>query len=235
VPRAAILPTRVGILGGTFDPIHIGHLALARHFAQWLELTQLVLLPAGQPWQKGNVTPAKHRLAMTQLACASLTLPFTRVKVATDEIDHHGPTYTTETLAAWRARDGTAASLTLLIGADQLVRLHTWKNWRRLFDFAHVGIATRPGFDLSQADADVLDEIARRRASVDTLRATPHGHVLIDATLSLDISATEVRRRLRERAHGHSEDTMNNGRSEDTVNVPNAVWQYIRQHHLYQT
>lgn len=223
---APLLPTRIGILGGTFDPIHVGHLALARRFAQWLGLTELVLLPAGQPWQKSGVSCARHRLAMTHLAAASLALPATRVAVATDEIDHPGPTYTTETLAAWRARHGAAASLTLLIGADQLVRLHTWKNWRRLFEFAHLGVATRPGFDLSQADATVLDEIGRRSASADTLRATTHGHVLIDTTLSLDVSATDVRRLLRERSCGHLE---------KVASVPDAVWQYIRQHHLYQT
>lgn len=223
---APVRPTRVGILGGTFDPIHVGHLALARRFAELLELTELVLLPAGQPWQKSDVSCAQHRLAMTRLAAASLALPATRVSVATDEIDHPGPTYTTETLAAWRARHGAAASLTLLIGADQLVRLHTWKNWRQLFEFAHVGVATRPGFDLSQADATVLGEIGRRSASADTLRATTHGHVLLDTTLSLGVSATDVRRWLRERACGHLE---------EVASVPDAVWQYIHQHHLYQT
>lgn len=225
-PAAASLPARVGILGGTFDPIHVGHLALARRFTELLELTELVLLPAGQPWQKRDVSAAGHRLAMARLAAASLTLPAARVRVATDEIDHRGPTYTIETLAAWRAHNGFSASLTLLIGADQLVRLHTWKNWRQLFDFAHIGIATRPGFDLSQTDAGVLEEIERRAAPADMLRATPHGHVLIDTTLSLNVSATGVRRLLRERACSQSG---------DTASVPDAVWQYIRQHHLYQT
>ncbi|WP_255214780.1 adenylyltransferase/cytidyltransferase family protein, partial [Burkholderia pseudomallei] len=93
------LPRRIGILGGTFDPIHDGHLALARRFAHVLRLTELVLMPAGQPYQKQDVSAAEHRLAMTRAAAASLVLPGVAVSVATDEIEHAGPTYTVETLA----------------------------------------------------------------------------------------------------------------------------------------
>src|ERR1700758_443789 len=81
------LPRRIGLLGGTFDPIHDGHLALARRFAHVLKLTELVLLPAGQPWQKSDVSPAVHRLAMTRAAASELVLPGATVRVATDEID----------------------------------------------------------------------------------------------------------------------------------------------------
>jgi nicotinate-nucleotide adenylyltransferase len=217
---------RVGILGGTFDPIHVGHLALARRFAALLDLTELVLMPAGQPWQKSDVSAAEHRLAMTRLAAQTLTLPRARVVIATDEIEHAGPTYTTETLAAWRAREGDKASVTLLIGADQLVRLHTWRNWRYLFELAHLGIATRPGFALTQAAPEVVTEIERRRADADMLRSTARGHVLIDTALAIDVSATDIREHLRARAKGQPD---------GATRVPDAVWEYIRQHHLYQT
>ncbi|MBY4668589.1 adenylyltransferase/cytidyltransferase family protein, partial [Burkholderia contaminans] len=82
------------MLGGTFDPIHDGHLALARRFAELLGLTELVLLPAGQPYQKRDVSAAEHRLAMTRAAAGSLSVPGVTVTVATDEIEHAGPTYT---------------------------------------------------------------------------------------------------------------------------------------------
>ncbi|WP_225721584.1 nicotinate-nucleotide adenylyltransferase [Candidatus Vallotiella sp. (ex Adelges kitamiensis)] len=219
------LSKRIGILGGTFDPIHIGHLALARQFSRCIGLTELVLLPAGQPWQKSDVSAARHRLAMTCLASARM-LSTTRVTVSTDEIYHSSPSYTTKTLSAWRKYHGTSASLTLLIGADQLLRLHTWKNWRRLFEFAHIGIATRPGFDLSQADATVLNEIWQRSVSADTLRSTTHGYVFRDTTLSLDISATDIRQSIRERECNFSREISN---------VPDVVWKYIHRHHLYQT
>lgn len=123
------LPRRIGMLGGTFDPIHDGHLALARRFADALRLTELVLMPAGQPYQKQDVSAAEHRLAMTRAAAGSLVLPGVAVSVATDEIEHAGPTYTVETLERWRKRVGPDASLSLLIGADQLVRLDTWRDW----------------------------------------------------------------------------------------------------------
>lgn len=225
-PALPALARRVGILGGTFDPIHAAHLALARRFASLLQLTELVLLPAGQPWQKADVSAATHRLAMTRLAAASLNLPGTTITVATDEIDHNGPTYTVETLAAWRAREGPAASLALLLGADQLLRLDTWRDWRGLFDLAHLCAATRPGFDPTAAAPAVAREIAARRATVQDIRSQAHGRVLIDTALALDISATDIREHLRERLAG---------RHGNTEHVTPEVWQYIRQHHLYHT
>src|SRR5580698_119049 len=114
---------RIGILGGTFDPIHEGHLAIARRFATVLALHELVLMPAGQPYQKAGVSSAEHRLAMTRLAAGHLSLPDTQVRVATDEIEQGGPTYTADTLAVWRAKLGPDVSLSYLIGGDQLVRL----------------------------------------------------------------------------------------------------------------
>ncbi|WP_081060065.1 nicotinate-nucleotide adenylyltransferase [Burkholderia vietnamiensis] len=221
---------RIGLLGGTFDPIHDGHLALARRFADVLQLTELVLLPAGQPYQKRDVSAAEHRLAMTRAAAGSLALPGVAVTVATDEIEHAGPTYTVETLARWRERIGPDASLSLLIGADQLVRLDTWRDWRKLFDYAHVCASTRPGFDLGAASADVAREIARRRADAEQLKATPSGHLLIDTTLSFDIAATDIRAHLRECIARHAQ--MPDASAE---HVPAAVWAYILQHRLYHS
>ena len=221
------LSARIGILGGTFDPFHDGHLALARHFAQLLALTELVLLPAGQPWQKTGVSAASHRLAMTRLAARELkrTLPGTAVSVSTDEIDRAGPTYTVDTLAAWRGRIGAAAALALLIGADQLLRLDSWHDWQRLFDYAHVCVATRPGFDAGAAPAPVSAEIARRGADARTIRATPAGALLLDATLAVEVSATDIREHLRAQLAG---------RRASSEHVPAAVWHYIRRHRLYE-
>ncbi|WP_345813447.1 nicotinate-nucleotide adenylyltransferase [Paraburkholderia sp. PREW-6R] len=247
---------RIGLLGGTFDPIHDGHLALARRFAEVLQLTELVLLPAGQPWQKADVTPAVHRLAMTRAAAGEFLLPGVTVRVATDEIDHVGPTYTIETLQLWREREGQDTSIVLLIGADQLVHLDTWRDWRRLFEFAHIGAATRPGFDLASIPSAVAEEIDRRRASAEVLRGTPCGHLLIDTALAFDISATDIRAHLREQvgqrlayAHGESLATNDEDAAHESTqphsalpaqphtqaasHVPAAVWDYILQHHLY--
>lgn len=226
--RPTPLARRIGILGGTFDPIHDGHLALARRFAGELALTELVLLPAGQPYQKRDVSAAEHRLAMTRAAAPSLDLPGVTVTVATDEIEHDGPTYTAETLARWRERVGPAASLSLVIGADQLVRLDTWRDWRLLFSLAHVCIATRPGFDLSAAPPAVAAEIASRRAEAAVLQASPAGHVLVDTTLAFDIAATDIRTHLRECIARRAEVP-----DAEAEHVPAAVWNYILQHRLY--
>ncbi|CAH2801422.1 MAG: Nicotinate-nucleotide adenylyltransferase (EC [uncultured Caballeronia sp.] len=216
---------RVGLLGGTFDPIHNGHLALARRFAELLQLTELVLLPAGQPWQKAGVSAPKHRLAMTHAAAASLKLDGVTITVGTDEIDRQGDTYTVDTLAHWREHEGADASIALLMGADQLVKLDSWHQWRRLFDYAHVCVETRAGFDVAMLPAEVAAELERRRASPDTLRASPHGHMLIDEMLLLDVSATAIREEARTMSGSH------NARAQ----VPSAVWNYIVQHHLYRT
>jgi len=233
-----LLARRVGLLGGTFDPIHEGHLALARHFAQALSLTELILLPAGQPWQKPEVSAAKHRLAMTRAAAASLVLPGVTVSVGTDEIEHDGPTYTVETLRRWRARSASnqAAALTLLMGADQLLHLDSWHAWRELFALAHLGVASRPGFDFATLPGTVAAEVAARQASAATLAATRCGHLLIDETLALDISATEIRRELSAcvatQVATHATPEQRGGTAADKI--PAAVWDYILQHHLYR-
>ena len=228
------LARRVGLLGGTFDPIHEGHLALARHFARVLDLNELILLPAGQPWQKPGVTAARHRLAMTRAAAASLALPGVTVTVDADEIEHNGPTYTVETLRRWRARNDTnggdsnaSAALTLLMGADQLLHLDSWHEWRELFALAHLGVASRPGFDFAALPQAVAQEAATRCASAAVLAATPHGHLLLDATLAFDVSATEIRRDLPACV------ASGQRRGTPADKLPAAVWDYILQHHLY--
>jgi nicotinate-nucleotide adenylyltransferase len=223
------LPRRIGLLGGTFDPIHNGHLALARRFAHVLRLTDLVLLPAGQPYQKSGVTPAEHRLAMTRAAAASLVLPGVSVSVATDEIEHQGPTYTVETLKLWRAREGAQVSLSLLIGADQLLHLNHWHQWQQLFDFAHICAATRPGSELASAAPELRREFAARQASTGILQGTPSGHLLIDTALALDMSATRIRHLVREQLA--RQDVASTQCLTDMV--PDAVSDYILQHHLY--
>ncbi|WP_374992522.1 nicotinate-nucleotide adenylyltransferase [Paraburkholderia sp. SARCC-3016] len=249
------LARRVGVLGGTFDPIHNGHLALARRFSDVLQLTDLILLPAGQPWQKAGVSGAPHRLAMTRAAAGALNLPGVSVTVATDEIEHDGPTYTVDTLRRWREREGADASLSLLIGADQLVRLDTWHDWQRLFDYAHICAATRPGFDRSAASPTVAATIAARSASAEVLRATPAGRLLIDTTLASDISATDIRAQLRRQldererlandaantaarrasGHGTARGAADHTDTGPESEVPAPVWDYIVQHHLYQS
>jgi nicotinate-nucleotide adenylyltransferase len=133
-----------------------------------------------------------------------------------------------ETLARWRAREGSEASLSLLIGADQLVHLDSWRDWKRLFEFAHVCVETRAGFDVSTVSPAVAEEIVTRSAPAEVLQATPHGHLLIDSALELEVSATEIREQLGERLRAHAA-----GEIDAESHVPSAVWDYIVHHHLY--
>jgi nicotinate-nucleotide adenylyltransferase len=115
------------------------------------------------------------------------------------------------------------------MGADQLVKLDSWHQWMRLFDYAHICVETRPGFDVSTLPAVVAAQVGQRAASPETLQASSHGHVLVDETLLLDVSATAIREEARTMTDEHG------ARAHARNQVPPAVWDYIVQHHLYQT
>lgn len=210
------------LLGGSFDPVHSGHVGLARYFCTLLHPDELRLIPSGRPWQKpGMTTPAVHRIAMLRAAFIHWPTP---VCIDEQEIQREGPSYMIDTLRHCRAQLGPTVSIAMIIGADQLVNLHTWHEWPALFDAAHLCIAARPGFSTEHAalhDA-VAAQISRRLATAEQLRQTPSGLVCIARQLALEVSSTEVRERL--------------ARSEDTAGlVPAPVLDYIQQHHLYQT
>ena len=212
----------IAVLGGSFDPVHNGHVALAGYFAKLLVPDELRILPAGSPWQKGKLraTP-EQRAEMARRAFAQLPVP---VCLDMQEIRRDGATYTIDTLRALRAEIGPDASIAFLIGADQLQQLHTWKEWRQLFDYAHLCAASRPGFALNagQVDAETVREFARRAATPGQLRATPHGLTYLAENLAVDISATAIRAAL---ARGELPDSL----------IPPAVLDYIKSHHLYET
>lgn len=212
----------VVLLGGTFDPIHNGHVALGRYFKALLQADQLRVVPAGLPWQKDGVhASAEQRAEMVQLAFAAQ-----QVEVVLDrqELDRSGATYTIDTLRAVRAELGPAASLVLLIGADQLQHFDSWREWRHIFDYAHLGVAARPGFSLTEHDipAAVREEFVTRQAEVAQLRATPHGRTYLATDLAVDISATTIRLALQ--------------RGERPVSLlAPIVLDYIEQHNLYKS
>ena len=140
---------RVGIMGGTFDPIHHGHLVAASEVAGRFGLDEVVFVPTGQPWQKADekVSPAEDRYLMTVIATAS-NPRFTTSRV---DIDRSGPTYTIDTLRDLRKQYGDAAELYFITGADALGKILSWKDVDEMFDLAHFIGVTRPGFELSDA------------------------------------------------------------------------------------
>ena len=147
-------------MGGTFDPIHHGHLVAASEVQAWFDLDEVVFVPTGQPWQKADrvVSPAEHRYLMTVVATASNP----RFTVSRVDIDRGGPTYTIDTL-----RDLAAvypdAELFFITGADALGEIFTWRDADRLFELAHFVGCTRPGYEM---DPSLLAGIPTERLTL---------------------------------------------------------------------
>ena len=140
---------RVGIMGGTFDPIHNGHLVAASEVADRFGLDEVVFVPTGHPWQKSDVavSPAEDRYLMTVIATASNP----RFNVSRVDIERAGPTYTVDTLRDLRKTFAPATELFFITGADALGKILSWKDASELFELAHFVGVTRPGFELSDA------------------------------------------------------------------------------------
>ena len=143
---------RIGVMGGTFDPIHLGHLVAAEEARWQFDLDRVVFVPAGRPWQKPvGVTPAEDRYRMTVLATASNPA----FAVSRLEIDDPGPTYTVDTLRRLRAEQADGTGLYFIIGADAILQLLTWKEPDQVLAQAEFIAATRPGFDLDRLVSQV--------------------------------------------------------------------------------
>jgi nicotinate-nucleotide adenylyltransferase len=201
---------KIGILGGTFDPPHIGHLRLASHFAKMLQLDQLLLIPSGEPWQKGaDITPAEIRFQLTEAAGIDLARAFLYLQISTQigidriEIERAGPSYSIDTAKSLRERFGPEASLTWLTGADSLIHLPSWNSWRDLFKYMNFAVASRPHYDLDTEMSPEIKEILKARQVFDAaaLINEPSGLIYIDESLSVDLSSTDLRNRLNTPAH----------------------------------
>lgn len=206
------------ILGGSFDPVHSAHVALAEFFIDLIRPTQLRIIPTGESAQKAACRASpEQRIAMLSLAFAKLA-ETTPLIIDTQEIKRAElglPSYSVDTLTQLRDEFGPSASFVFLIGADQLQQLHHWKNWRHLFDLAHIAVAARPGFSLNPADKLVANEFKQRASTIEQLKAQPCGHTYLCTDLSIAISSTQIR----------------NGNQLSLV--PPDVLNYIQQHHLY--
>jgi nicotinate-nucleotide adenylyltransferase len=213
---------RVAVLGGSFDPVHKGHIALADHFIGLLHPDVLRVIPAGQPWQKPALqAPPEQRVAMLKLAFNQHSIP---VDIDDQEIKRNAPSYTIDTLRALRAELGQQASILFLIGADQLQQLNTWHDWRGLFDYAHICAAARPASarDATIIPSDVAEEFKRRAATPEQLRNAPHGMSHFAPELAVDVSSTTIR------------SSLQRGERPESL-LPIAVLDYIQQHHLYRS
>ncbi len=202
---------KIGILGGTFDPPHLGHLKLATHFSKLLHLDELLLIPSGEPWQKeSNITPAKVRLQMTEAAGIDLARAFLYLNIPTQigidhmEIDRAGPSYAIDTVRDLRARFGVDASLTWLMGADSLLNLSSWNSWDQLLSYVNLAVASRPHHELSLEMHPEIKVLLEKHQYFDPnlLEKSPFGRIYLDKSLSVDLSSTNLRNQLKSTSRG---------------------------------
>jgi len=198
----------IGVLGGTFDPIHIGHLILAEEVRARLNLAEILFVPAGQPWLKVDspISPAEHRVQMVRLALADK--PY--FKLSTMEIERAGPTYTVDTIVELKAQLGTGDELFFILGWDNLAKLPQWRQPSRLITLCRLVAVPRP--DYPRPDLKALEASIPGLSQRVTLMEKPE----------IDISASAIRDRV---AQGLSIRHL----------VPKPVERYIKEHKLYLT
>lgn len=208
---------RIGILGGTFDPVHVGHLALAQAARDAFSLDELRFIPTGHSWQKGSSrADAQQRLAMVTLAIGTLPQG-AGFRVDDREVRRSGPSYTVDTLRELRAECGDAA-LVLVLGSDQFRNLPSWHRWTELLDHAHLAVTTRERIGLEALSAPL--EMLLQRCGRQSLPDAAAGSIVFFSMPAVPVSSTALRAQL--------------GRSENPGELlPPPVLDYIRLNTLY--
>jgi nicotinate-nucleotide adenylyltransferase len=211
------------LIGGTFDPIHLGHLAVARAAQRTLRLETIRFIPAAQPAHRPDSPHASeyHRFEMTRLAVAESDEPGTRWEVSGLELDRGGPSYTFDTLRGVLAEGLTPQQIVFLIGADAFAEIETWSRYPEVLDCAYFGVVTRPGTTLARL-RQRLPMLASRMIEPSDVGRTSSPRIILIAAETPDISSTDVRRLA---ARGESIAEL----------VPPGVAAYIEQHSLYRT
>ena len=208
---------KIGVLGGTFDPIHFGHLRLALELKQSLGLSQMRLMPCHRPVHRGEPqVSSAQRAEMIRLAlldCPELTLD-------ERELRRDTPSYTFDTLRSLRAELGAEVSLIWAMGTDAFAALDSWNRWQELLDYTHLVVIERPGFSLPDA-GPVARLLQQHRAPTSALDELPAGAIVLPSLRLLDISATGIRAQL---AAGESAQFL----------LPESVRRYILAEGLYR-
>jgi len=210
-----------GIFGGTFNPVHYGHLHIALELKQTLGLDEMRLIPCAMPPHREppGVT-AEHRLAMLRLAIGQHPEMAAELSVDPCELEREGPSYSIDTLKLFREELGQQRPLSLCIGMDSFVGLTNWYRWNELLDYAHIVVAARPGWQ-PPIDGVLAALLTERQIHHPTgLGDCAAGNILLLESSLLPISATEIRRKL---ANNLALDSL----------LPDTVIDYIRQHGLY--
>ena len=183
----------LAIFGGTFDPIHLGHLSVAWEASELLD-ADVRLMPASVPPHRPSpLANAQQRVAMLKAALQKQS----RLTLDARELERSGPSYTIDTLVELRTEEGDRP-LVLLLGVDAFAGLPSWHRWRELFDVAHIGVLSRPGVEITMPDALLAEAAPRRTKDAAVLRAMPAGKLIELSVTPLEISATRIRELLAE-------------------------------------
>lgn len=213
---------RIAIYGGTFDPVHSGHLEIARRVSQLFGIDEFLFVPARMAPHKvdRDVSPALHRYAM--LALATRAEP--KFWVSSFELDGPGRQYTVDTLFHFRSLFGESVDLFFVMGADSWAEIASWREWRRLMTLANLIVVTRPGYEISAApDAETAANFVDVRGVTKVASETGAAKVFVTDAVMVDVSATEIRRA----AGKDSSEKLNKL-------VPLEVAEYIRKYQLYR-
>lgn len=204
-------------MGGTFDPIHNGHLRSALELQQWLGIEQLALLPANAPVHRGMpARSAQQRLDMVRLAVEGEA----GLIADSREVDSAEPSYSWLTLQSLRAELGDQTPLCMIMGMDAYLNLQSWHRWDEFLSLCHIIVMQRPGFHMNPNDAMYEFTQQHKVEQPDQLLALPCGRVILHELTPLGISATQIRQ------------TIAEGRSPRYL-MPDLVWQYIQDNRLY--
>ena len=210
----------IGLLGGTFNPIHFGHLRLAQELAQALNFSEVRFIPSANPPHKHQPSvSAQHRADMVKVAIADNPL----FKLDTRELDRNGASYTIDTLISLREELGSNVSLCLIMGSDAFAKLDSWHRWQELLNYCHIILVQRPSNLVKTKLSELLTEILHDNytENIDDLSNKSAGYIHMQAITAQDISATNIRKRL---AIGKSVKYL----------APDNVLAYIQQQHLYK-
>ncbi len=217
LPSFPILSPLVGVFGGTFNPVHYGHLRSALELVERLQLEQLRLMPsASPPHRDAPECSAERRAAMVELAVTGEP----RLVCDAREMQRPGKSYTIDSLIELRGELGTQQGLCMVLGCDAVQDIATWHRWQELLDWAHIVIIARPGWQLPRAGELAQWLKVHQLESPELLRQRPCGGIVIEELRPLAISSTEIR------------DLLASGRSARYL-MPQSVLDYIHTHTLY--
>ena len=208
--------TAIGLLGGTFDPVHIGHLRVAIECRERLGLDEVKLLPAATPpLKRSPAVGPEQRAAMVQLAIADVP----GLTLDTRELGRHGRSYTVDTLVSLRAELGPVTPLVWIMGTDSLEQLDRWHRWRSLLDLVNIAVLQRPGWR-GESQGPVAEWLQKHQCHETRLSQQPSGGIALLQQPPLAVSSTAVRAALRERKNLQ-------------FLLPNSVIEYIADNDIY--